>query len=81
MDSLLMYEGLHYEDPLPEELKDPVPPLFNTPMCEAVLENGVECPNEATAEFVAHDEDGDGYYTYRCDDHPEEDPEYNRREL
>lgn len=46
------------------------------PMCE---EDG--CDEPAVSEWHAVDEDGDTYSTYRCEAHPEEDPDYEERPL
>lgn len=49
--------------------------------CEKEFGNGINCENEATTEWLNIDEDGDGSYTMRCDDHPEDDGDYAPRTL
>lgn len=38
-----------------------------------------DCSNVATTEWFSKDEEGDGYFTSRCDDHPVDDNEYQPR--
>lgn len=61
------------------ELSRPIvaPAIF---LCEAEVGPSV-CANKATTEWRTVDEDGDTFYTYRCDDHPHLEPTYHDREL
>lgn len=47
--------------------------LDTMPKCE-------ECGSLATTEWSKHDDDGT-YYTYRCDEHPETDPDFYESEV
>lgn len=60
----LAYEEIQTE----EEIVDSSFPLINYVgdyECEEI-----DCEEQATCEFKAAEEDGDTYYTYRCDAHP-----------
>lgn len=71
------YEKAQYEDPIVEEQDQLYESLLrDTPICEAGVDN-----HDATAEWVYTDEDNHRYYTYRCDEHAPENPEYEMRDL
>lgn len=59
-----------------------VPTLPYARLCDFDGDDGsAECLEPATREFIYRDEEGDVYITQRCEAHPEEDPDYEEREL
>lgn len=65
-----------------EDIKQMVEDLLNQfdCQCEALLNNGEECNNQADVQWMAR-EDGELYYTYRCDLHPVINAEFQEVEL
>lgn len=61
---------LMYEEPELATMAKPVEPLINHLLPSQVLCEKELCPAKATDQWTCRDQDGELFYTYRCDDHP-----------
>ena len=77
-----LYECLIFEEPVTihDEFHE-ILEMAYAPTPYLILCDEEGCENEATVSWSMRDEEGDYYYTERCEDHPKTDSEYTVADL